>query len=237
MPRCRPQSPMSLIAIRHGQASYAAADYDQLSAAGYEQSRRLGLWLLKHAPPPERVVIGAMRRHRQTWDALREAYAQAGIELPQPQIDADLNEFDHRAVLDGYAQQHPEAAVLFADPTGSPLDPRQVLQQLLAALTAWTQDRIEGVPERWSQFQARTRAGADRLRGTGGAVLAVSSGGVISQFAQAALDTSDARAIELNLSLRNSALCEFHHRTGPMRMASWNSIPHLAEARELWTYF
>lgn len=228
---------MSLITIRHGQASYAAADYDQLSEAGYEQSRRLGQWLLKHAPVPERVVIGAMRRHRQTWDALREAYADAGVSLPQPEIDADLNEFDHRAVLDGYAREHAEGATLFRATSTAPVDPRQVLQQLLAALGAWTEDRIADVPERWSEFQARTRAGAERLRSDQGTVLAVSSGGVLSQFAQAALETSDARAIELNLSLRNSALCEFHHRTGALRLSSWNTVPHLAEARELWTYF
>jgi len=228
---------VSLIAVRHGQASYAAADYDQLSEAGYEQSRRLGRWLLAHAARPERVVLGAMRRHLQTWEALREAYADASVELPQPEIDADLNEFDHRAVLDGYAREHAEAALLFKAEPGSAVEPRRVLQQLLAALTAWTEDRIEGVPERWSEFQARTREGAARLRGNGGTVLAVSSGGVLSQFAQAALDTSNARAIELNLSLRNSALCEFHHRLGSMRLASWNSVPHLAEARELWTYF
>lgn len=228
---------MSLIAIRHGQASYAAADYDQLSDAGYEQSRRLGRWLLKHAPVPERVVIGAMRRHRQTWEALSEAYAEAGIDLPEPGVDADLNEFDHRAVLDGYAREHAEAAAVFRVDASAPVDPRNVLQQLLAALTAWTQDRIETVPERWSEFQTRTRAGAERLQPREGTVLAVSSGGVLSQFAQAALETSNARAIELNLSLRNSALCEFHHRTGALRLSSWNAVPHLAEARELWTYF
>lgn len=228
---------MSLIAIRHGQASYAAADYDQLSEAGYEQSRRLGRWLATHATSPERVVLGGMRRHRQTWEALAEAYAAAGIDLPEPEIDPDLNEFDHRAVLDGYALQHHGDAALFRAQPGSRPEPRQVLQQLLAALSAWTEDRIEAVPERWSEFQARTRAGAARLRPAAGTVLAVSSGGVLSQFAQAALETSNARAIELNLSLRNSALCEFHHRTGDLRLASWNSVPHLAEARELWTYF
>ncbi len=228
---------MSLIAIRHGQASYAAADYDQLSDAGYEQSRRLGRWLLRHAPLPERVVIGAMRRHHQTWEALREAYVDAGVELPAPEVDADLNEFDHRAVLDGYAREHTEAEALFRVEPDAKIDPRRVLQQLLTALTAWTEDRIEGVPERWSEFQARTRAGAARLRPAAGTVLAVSSGGVLSQFAQTALDTSDARAIELNLSLRNSALCEFHHRTGALRLSSWNAVPHLAEARHLWTHF
>ena len=36
---------MSLLLVRHGQASFGAADYDQLSGRGVEQSRRLGDWL------------------------------------------------------------------------------------------------------------------------------------------------------------------------------------------------
>lgn len=229
---------MTLIAIRHGQASYGAADYDQLSDTGYEQSRRLGRWLAQHAPPPARVVVGAMRRHRQTWEALSEGYATAGVEVPLTETDADLNEFDHRAVIDGYALGQPDASALFVSPAdGTRPDPRTVLRGLLAALHAWTEDRVDGVPERWSQFQARTRAAAQRLHSNTGTVLAVSSGGVISQFAQAALETSNARAIELNLSLRNSAICEFHSGAGSLRLGSWNTLPHLAEARELWTYF
>jgi broad specificity phosphatase PhoE len=229
---------LSLIAIRHGQASYGAADYDQLSDTGYEQSRRLGRWLAQHAPPPARVVVGAMRRHRQTWEALSEGYASAGIELPATETDADLNEFDHRAVIDGYARGQPDDAAMFKVPAdGSRPDPRTVLRGLLAALNAWTQDGVDGVPERWSEFQARTRAAAQRLHSNAGTVLAVSSGGVISQFAQAALETSNARAIELNLSLRNSAISEFHPSSDSLRLGSWNTLPHLAEARELWTYF
>jgi broad specificity phosphatase PhoE len=229
---------LTLIAVRHGQASYAAADYDQLSETGYEQSRRLGRWLAAHAAPPERVVIGAMRRHRQTWEALQEAYRAMGRDLPEAVVDPDLNEFDHRAVLDGYSRVAMVQRRQSDLPANGDRPPaQQILAQLLAALGAWTQDQIEGVPERWSQFQARTRAAIARLRPDTGSVLAISSGGVISQFAQAALETSDARAIELNLSLRNSALCEFHCRGSHFRLGSWNALPHLAEARELWTYY
>jgi len=229
---------LSLLAIRHGQASYAAADYDQLSEAGYEQSRRLGRWLAAHAPVPERVVIGAMRRHRQTWEAVQAGYAERDIELPCVEVDPDLNEFDHRAVLDGHARNQPQVQGLSAAELDAARPaPQQVLAQLLAALGAWTRDGIQDVPERWSQFQARTRAAAERLAPGTGTVLAVSSGGVISQFAQAALEVSNERAIELNLSLRNSAISEFHGRGKALRLGSWNTLPHLAEARELWTYY
>jgi len=42
--------------------------------------------------------------------------------------------------------------------------------------------------------------------------------------------------VQLNLSLRNSALSEFHAGPDGLRLASWNALPHLADARELWTY-
>jgi len=233
---------MSVIAVRHGQASYGAPDYDQLSDLGFEQSRRLGRWLAANTPAPTRVVVGGMRRHRQTFEALAEGFRAAGVFLPEAETDADLNEFDHRAVLAGFARLQPEAALADA-PAADPQrpDPRRVLKSLLAALTAWTEERLEDVPERWPEFQARTRAAAARLSppgaATSGPVLAVSSGGVLSQFAQAALETSHARAIELNLSLRNSAICEFHCATGTLRLGSWNSVPHLADASDMWTYF
>jgi hypothetical protein len=65
----------------------------------------------------------------------------------------------------------------------------------------------------------------------------VSSGGALSRLAQRALDAPDLRAVELNLSLRNSGICEFHRLDDALRMGSWNALPHLASHRALWTHF
>ena len=45
------------------------------------------------------------------------------------------------------------------------------------------------------------------------------------------------RAVELNLSLRNSAVSEFHPHGPRLRLGSWNALPHLHGQRELWTYY
>jgi hypothetical protein len=45
-----------------------------------------------------------------------------------------------------------------------------------------------------------------------------------------------AELVALNLSLRNSALSEFHPHGGRLRMGSWNALPHLHGERALWTY-
>ncbi|MEQ9737575.1 MAG: phosphoglycerate mutase family protein, partial [Algiphilus sp.] len=52
--------------IRHGQASFGKADYDQLSSTGMQQASRLGEALSMRLPHPDVVVAGAMLRHQQT---------------------------------------------------------------------------------------------------------------------------------------------------------------------------
>ena len=41
--------------VRHGQASFGAADYDQLSARGEQQAQLLGQWLKDCHLPVEKV--------------------------------------------------------------------------------------------------------------------------------------------------------------------------------------
>ncbi|HJV74342.1 MAG TPA: phosphoglycerate mutase family protein, partial [Noviherbaspirillum sp.] len=52
--------------VRHGQASFGSANYDQLSELGLEQARLLGEWFANSRQQFHRVVTGDMRRHRQT---------------------------------------------------------------------------------------------------------------------------------------------------------------------------
>ena len=110
---------------------------------------------------------------------------------------------------------------------------------LLAALTAWARDELPGLPERWSDFGARVQAAGERLQALAGdgEALVLSSGGVIARLAQIALEVPVHRAVELNLSLRNSALSEFHPQAGRLRLGSWNALPHLHGQRDLWTYY
>jgi broad specificity phosphatase PhoE len=229
---------MRLVGVRHGQASFGSADYDRLSDRGWQQARHLGEWLADHDERFEVVVSGGMRRHRETWQAMAEAYAARGRVLPEPQVDADFDEFDHHAVLGTFISErgeHPHVAAYQAGRT----DAQTVLGLLRAAFGDWCAGRLDHCGEPWAGFRDRTRAAGRRLhaRMGGGSVLLVSSGGVLAQLAAAALDAPDARAVELNLTLRNSALAEFIAGNEGLRLSSWNALPHLAQARELWTYY
>ena len=74
---------------------------------------------------------------------------------------------------------------------------------------------------------------------TDGKILIVSSGGVIARCAQAALGCDAARTVDLNLSLRNTAISEFRSDGEALRLLTWNALPHYAapSAREWVTYY
>jgi broad specificity phosphatase PhoE len=227
---------MTLLFVRHAQASYGTDDYDRLSALGWTQAGHLGAWLAREPHHFARVRVGAMRRHRETFEAVRRAFADAAQALPEPEEDADLNEFDHGAVIRAYLAERADAEMRAR---AASHDLTVVGPMLHAAISAWAQDALAAVPERWSAFGERVaRAGAAAAQaGRDGAVLVVSSGGVIARLAQQALEVPAARAVDLNLAIRNTAINEFHAGRGGLRFGSFNTLPHLAHDRRLWTHF
>jgi broad specificity phosphatase PhoE len=229
---------------RHAQASFGAADYDQLSELGVRQARLLGRWLASHPGHGfDATARGTLVRHRDTLGAIHDAFADAGRPLPDPRVLPGLDEFDHRAVFGAFATTHPRHESVVAAEGGRSRDARAVARFLREALLAWTRGALDGhVPETWPTFAARVRdAARDLLAHAGGAtrVLVVTSGGVMSQLAQQALRAPDATAVELNLAVRNSALAEFRGGAEGLSLSSWNALPHLAAAehREMWTHY
>ncbi|MEN9551557.1 MAG: phosphoglycerate mutase, partial [Pseudomonadota bacterium] len=96
-----------LTLVRHGQASFGADDYDQLSELGQRQSIRLGAYwkqTSEHTPDTlsfDAVLIGSLKRHRQTWEGIAQG---ASLQMT-PEVWPELNEYDSHALI---ATVHPE---------------------------------------------------------------------------------------------------------------------------------
>lgn len=233
-----------ILAIRHAQASFDADDYDQLSALGEDQAQRLGRWLAAdHDLGFDAIVVGAMRRHQQTVSAIEQAFAASGRSLPEVEIDAGFNEFDHGAVFAAFFAEHPEHRPANRDAMPGPRDRMAVARYLMAALRHWASGALdEHLDEGWFAFRARVAAAmaclTERHHGRE-RVLLVTSGGVIAQLAQRALEVPDLRSVDLNIAIRNSAISEFVIYEGGVRLLGFNQLPHLAAPgeRRLWTHF
>lgn len=214
--------------MRHGQASFGAADYDQLSPLGQQQCQRLGAFWRARGQRFDAVFSGTLRRHAQSLAALAEGWGGA---LPAVNIRPGLDEYDSAALIRAI---HPE-------PLAAPRDAEGVKQHfrlLRQGLLAWM--RGDSAPQGMrshAEFSAGVLATLDEVRALGGGeVLILSSGGPISCALAQVLQAPAESAIELNLRLRNSALSELVFNAQRLSLHSFNGLPHLQDEPALQSY-
>ena len=218
--------------LRHAQASAGAADYDELSTLGHSQAQRVGEYLASHKMKFDAVYVGALKRHTQTLAGVSTAYAQIGLALPAAAVMPELNEYDFRGVLNAYKNAYPNDQDIAAG---------RWLVALKAAMIAWARDQIGAADlETWAEFHIRVNAAAKRIAresrlepGESGEVLVVTSGGVISLFAQRALGFDDNSIVAMNLALKNTALNEFRVTENSWQLQSFNAMPHYVQPVDL----
>jgi broad specificity phosphatase PhoE len=212
----------SLYLVRHGQASFGAADYDQLSAKGHQQCRHLGAYWRERGQRFDAVFTGTLRRHAQSLAGIVEGY---GEDLPAIALPG-LNEYDSEAVVRAV---HPE-------PLEAPTTPEAVKQHfrlLRQGLLAWMNGQTApvGMPSH-VDFVAGVADALNRVLalGVGKQVLIVSSGGPISTAVAQVLGAPAETCVELNLRIRNSAVTEFAFNPRRHHLVTFNTLPHLDTA-------
>lgn len=212
----------TLYLVRHGQASFGAADYDQLSPLGHRQSVRLGEFFRQHGLQFEAVLTGTLKRQQQTWAGIAEGMGQSGSAVQQPLAWPGLNEYDSAAVLEAIQAQLP------AEPHSTE-GYRQHFRLLRDGLRQWMAGVVSprGMPT-YDGFVQGVTSALDHVRSQhSGNVLIVSSGGPIATAVGHVLGTTPETTIELNLRIRNTAVSEFAFNPKRHHLVSFNALPHL----------
>lgn len=210
--------------MRHGQASFGADDYDQLSELGQRQCVRLGQYLAEKGVQFEAVYTGSLKRHTQTYEGIRSGMAAAAPSAPAS-VWPGLNEYDGEAVI----------AAIAPKPLERPTTPelyREHFRMLRDGLTQWMNGVIspKGMPT-YDEFVHGVTSALDHIRKQHtGDVLLVSSGGPISTVVGHLLGTSPETTIELNYRIRNSSLTELVFTPKRHTLLTYNTIPHLDRA-------
>ena len=211
----------TLYLVRHGQASFGADNYDQLSQLGQQQCLQLGRYLGAKGQRFAAVLTGTLQRQVQSYDALADGLGQRQPTLQLP----GLNEYDSHAVI---AAIHPQ-------PLPRPDSPeayRQHFRILRDGLAAWMAGRTQplGMPS-YADFVAGIHDALARVRAVAdGDVLVVSSGGPISTVVAQVLGAPAETSIELNLRIRNSAVSTFAVNPKRLSLVTFNTLPHLDSA-------
>ena len=218
----------TLYLVRHGQASFGAADYDKLSELGQKQSARLGDYFRQKGLHFDAVLTGTLRRQVQTYEAIREGLqASATGESPEGATLQwpGLNEFDSEAVIAAvypHKLEKPDTPELY----------RHHFRLLRDGLTQWMNGVVspKGMPS-YREFQFGVTSALEHVRkNCDGNVLLVSSGGPIATAVGHVLGTTPETTIELNMRIRNSAITEFAFNPKRHTLVTFNTLPHLEHA-------
>lgn len=208
--------------VRHGQASFGADNYDQLSELGMRQCRRLGEYFRHKGIRFDAALVGTLERQKQSLACIAE-----GLQTPiEPLSWPGLNEYDSKAVVQAI---HPE-------PLERPTTPelvREHFRLLREGLAAWIEGRTkpEGMISH-ADFVSGITSALDHVRATHykKKVLVVSSGGPISTIVAHTLGAPHNAMIEINLRIRNSSVSELTFTPKRHSLVTYNTLPHLDSA-------
>ncbi len=240
----------TLYLVRHGQASFGADDYDNLSELGHRQSLRLGEYWRDKGLKFDAVLVGTLKRHAQTLAGILKGMqsgqfsngpplgsgsatepklapsggsaAHAVASVGAPLEWAGLNEYDSAAVI---AAIHPGKL----QKPDTPELYRHHFRILRDGLTQWMNGVVspKGMPS-YTEFSKGITSALDHVRSNSqGNVLLVSSGGPISTAVGHVLGTTPETTIELNLRIRNTSVTEFSFTPKRHMLVTYNTLPHL----------
>ena len=216
--------------IRHGQASFGADDYDNLSPKGIEQSVALGEALSQKKSKFDHVIVGPHRRHIQTFEGIKKGYKFA--DLPDPVIDERFAENQLMEIAQHFIPQ-----ILNSNKTTNeifhevPKEERhdKFLKLFHIVAKKWMNEELdlsEHNFEGFSVFRARIantlKTIQDEMTDKPD-IMVVTSGGAISGFYAEATNCSQEEIMKLNFGLKNVSISEFVVTTERFTLKAFNS--------------
>lgn len=226
--------------IRHGQASFLADDYDNLSDIGILQSKALGDFFVKNQIYLDKIYIGKLRRHQQTFDSFSLAFDNKNIKLPVPIFLKELNE--HQALesfkieSEKFIEQNIAAQNLYLamqeDDTLKKKNTIQIFGMFMKKFVVGKYPLNGSAIQSWSDFRTQTKQGiATILKNTnkGETIGVFTSGGTKSSIIGDSLGLNENKISELNMAIRNTSFSQLIYSKNTIKPFSINEIPHLTK--------
>ena len=208
--------------VRHGQATFGAGDYDQLTETGIAQCVQLALHWRAIGRRVDHVYAGTLRRQHASAEAFVQALAgEGGVALPVQALPG-IEEYDHRALLAAHEGGRPQP---------EPQDHREFHRRLSQALYAWIDGELAGV-ENYARFRDRSAAALARLLAeTGRSACAVlfGSAGSLAAAMQPALGMPDRALMRLKLTFYNTGVSCLLFDGETLTIESLNAVGHLEQ--------
>lgn len=226
----------TLYLIRHGQASYGAADYDQLSSLGAEQSRLCGAWFRQCGIALHHAIAGGLKRHVQTAEAFFAGYenneGNASEWTNRIHRDPNWNE------VDAIDMMNPAKAARNADaPPAEDAKLHMTFAQFEAAFRPayyrWTSGQYD---HEYAQPFPEYRAGcvsavekAFQMTQPDETVAAFTSGGTIGMICRQVMQLNDEATSAIMWQISNTSVSRLMFDRERYVLTLFNSVAHLEQ--------
>lgn len=217
----------SIYLVRHGQASFGAENYDNLSELGHEQAKVLGTNLLKREIEIGKTLSGEMLRHKQTAEGCASGL-NTSFDLT---IDAGFNEFDHEQVIAIIEPDFKNKTKMAERLSKSGSSPRSVFEDIFQrAMTRWLSGEHDSdYTESWIEFQNRVvnsfKNAIDQHKNANN-IFVFTSGGPIAVICQHLLNIPNSDVMKLNASIVNASVTKIRFNEDNASLVYFNNFTH-----------
>jgi broad specificity phosphatase PhoE len=225
--------------IRHGQASFASDDYDQLSSLGEQQTRILGQhW--QHLTNLDKAYRGELVRHKQSAEHFFKGYdlKKEGNKFINVMIKKGFNEFDHLDVLTQYnpqwqSQQNLQQFITQHSSESVQIGNKVFQQEFTKAIRRWVIGKHDNeYKQTWLQFKQATMNALNELIdensvGEAKNIIVFTSGGPISVIIGHILALDEQHTFSINQQLVNSSVTKLLFNSQRLSLDYINNYSHL----------
>ena len=231
----------SIFFVRHGQASFLADDYDNLSPLGRRQSQALGDFFVRQNQAFDEVYCGPRRRQIDTADEVGKCLQASSLGWPKPQVVEAFDEHqvdqlvvNHAAELGGANSKINDLNNAFRN-AKTDRDKHRSFQLLFEAIAdVWVRDGISTV-ETWNAFRQRVNDALTSIvtkPGRGRCIAVFTSVGPITVAVQRSIESTDQVALQTGWRISNAAVTKFVFSERRFTLDSFNCIGHLESSMQ-----
>lgn len=231
---------MSLIyLVRHGQASFGAENYDNLSELGRLQARVLGEYFANHNIRFDAVYAGDLKRQQDTASIVLSQQPDQPVELVTDQrfneIDTDMQ---FKKLLPPLKRENKDIQVMVENGLNNSKNFQKVMK---AVFNLWVSGKYEDDSndsaekiESWLQYSIKVQAALHDVivkHGRGKTIAVFTSGGTIATLVSYVLGLNEAQTYQLYEPVVNCSLTQILYNANyQCSLSNFNDFSYLQQS-------
>ena len=219
----------SLYLIRHGQASFGSANYDQLSPLGQRQADVSGRFFADVGMHFAQAVSGDLSRQRETGERILASQAEPAT----LRVDPRLNEVDNEGQIAALLPMLCERDAAFAERVkAGRSDSKQYQKVIQAVFNAWVSPDCPELPgtASWPDYLAGVKGALEETMSSaaGGSDTAIfTSGGTIATAVSWVLGVPHEKIYGFYEPVFNCPITRLIFSRGRVSLSNFNDTAHL----------